>query len=57
MKAAIEAMRNKGMGSYKASRFVKIPQTALQRHVQDRQKNSIEAIKQNCLVSKFFLVK
>jgi len=29
MKVAIEAMRNKEMGSYKASRVFKVPQTTL----------------------------
>jgi len=49
MKAAIEAMRNKGMGSYKASRYVNVLQTTLrvQCYVQDRQKNLSEAIKEN----------
>jgi hypothetical protein len=45
MKAAIEGMRNKEIGSYKALRFVNLPQTALQPFVKDRQKSSIEAIK------------
>jgi len=57
MKAAIEAMRNEEMGSYKASRVMNLPQTTLQRYVKDRQKNSSEAIKQNWVGSKFFLVK
>jgi hypothetical protein len=38
-------MRNKGMGSYKASRFVKVPQTTLQRYVKDRQKSLSETVK------------
>jgi hypothetical protein len=57
LKAAIEAMRNKEMGSYKASRAFNLPQTTLQSYVKDRLENSSEAIKQNWLVSKFFLVK
>ena len=57
MKATIEAMRNKEMGSYKASRDFNLPQTRLQRYVKDRQKSTSEAIKQNWVGSKFFLVK
>jgi len=45
MKAASEAMRNKEMGSYKASRVLILQQTALRRYVKDRQKSSTEAIK------------
>ena len=45
MMAAIEAMRNKEMGSYKASRVFNIPQTTLQRYVKDRQKSSSETVK------------
>jgi len=45
MKAAIEAMRNKGMGSYKASRFFNLLQTTLKPYVKDGQKSSSEAIK------------
>jgi len=37
MKAAIEAIRNKKIGSYKASRVFNVPQTTLQRYVKDRQ--------------------
>ena len=44
MKAAIEAMRNKEMGSYKASRIFNEPQTTPERYVKDRQKSSSEAI-------------
>jgi len=44
IKAAIEALRNKEMGSYKASRIFNVPQTKLQRYVKDRQKSSSEAI-------------
>jgi hypothetical protein len=43
MKAAIEAIRNKEMDIYKASRFCNVPQT-LQRYVKDRQKISGEAV-------------
>jgi hypothetical protein len=57
VKAAIEAMRNKGMGSYKTSRVVNIPQTKLQHYVQGWQKSSIEATKQNWVEIVFFLVK
>jgi len=57
MKAAVEAMRNKEIGSYKASRVFNVPQTTVQRYVKDRQKSSSEAIKQNWVGSKFFLVK
>jgi len=45
MKAAIEAMRNKEMGSYKASRVFNVQQITLQRYDKDRQKSSSEAIK------------
>jgi len=57
MKAAIEAMRNEEMGSYKASRLFILPQTTLQSYVKDRQKSSSEAIKQIWVESKFFFVK
>jgi len=57
IKVAIEAMRKKEMGSYKASTVVNLPQTTLERYVKDRQKSSSEAIKQNWVGSKFFLVK
>jgi hypothetical protein len=45
MKAAIEAMRNKEMGSYKASRVFNVPQTTLEHYIKDREKSSNEAIK------------
>jgi len=45
MKAAIKAIRNREMGSYKASRFFKVPQTTLERYVKDQQKNSSETVK------------
>jgi hypothetical protein len=44
MKAAIEAMRNKKMVSYKVSRVFNLPQT-LERFIKDREKSSNEAIK------------
>jgi len=40
MKAAIKAIRNREMGSYKASRFFSVPQTTLERYVKDQQKSS-----------------
>jgi len=39
MKAAIEAVRNKGMGSYKAFRVSNVPQTTLEHCLKDRQKS------------------
>ena len=45
MKAAIKAIRNREMGSYKASRFFKVPQTTLGHYVKDRQKSSSETVK------------
>ena len=45
MKAAIEAIRNKEIGSYKASRVFSVPQTTLQRYVKDRKKSSSETVK------------
>ena len=45
MKAAIEATRNKEMGSYKPARVFNIPQTTLQLYVKDRQKSSSETVK------------
>jgi len=46
MKAAIEAMRNKEMGSYNASRFFSLPQKkTLQRYVIDRQNSKSEVMK------------
>jgi len=44
-KAAIEAVRNKEMGSYRASRLFNVPQTTLEGYVKDRQKISSETIK------------
>jgi len=57
MKAAIEARRNKEIGSYKAPSVFNLPQTTPQSYVKDRQESSSEAIKQNSVGSKFFLVK
>ena len=45
MKAAIEAIRNKEKGSYKASRVFSLPQTTPRRYVKYRQKSSSETIK------------
>jgi hypothetical protein len=47
MKAAIEAMRNKEMDSYKGSNVFNLAQTTLQSYVKDQQESSTEAIKQN----------
>jgi hypothetical protein len=57
MMAAIEAMKNEELDSYRASRVFSLPQTTLQRYVEDRQKSSSEAIQQNWVGSEFFLVK
>jgi len=45
IKAAIEAIRNKKLGSCKASRVFNVPQTTLERCVKDRQKSSTETVK------------
>jgi hypothetical protein len=45
MKAAIKAIRNREMGSYKATRFSSIPQTTLECYVKDQQKSSSETVK------------
>jgi len=45
MKAATEAIRNKEMISYKASRLFNVPQTILKCHVKDRQKSASETVK------------
>jgi hypothetical protein len=45
LKAATEAIRNKDMGSYRASRVFNVPQTTLERYVKDRQENSSETVK------------
>jgi len=44
MKAATEAMGNREMGSYTASRVFSVPQTTPERYVKDRQESSSEAI-------------
>jgi len=44
MKEAIETVRNKEVGSYKASRIFNLPQTTLERYVKDRQKISSETV-------------
>jgi len=45
IKAALKAIRNREMGSYKASRFFNVPQTTLERYVKDQQKSSSETVK------------
>jgi len=45
MEAATQAIRNKEIGSYKASRFFNVPQTTLESYVKDRQKSSSETVK------------
>jgi len=45
MKAAIKVIRNREMGSYKASRVFNVPQTTLERYVKDQQKSSSETVK------------
>ena len=45
MEAAIEAIKNKEMGSYKAFRVSNIPQTTLEHYVKDRKKRSSETVK------------
>ena len=45
MKAAVEAIRNKEMDSYKASRVFSVPQTTLEHYVKDQQKSSSETVK------------
>jgi transposase-like protein len=44
-KATIEAMRNKEMGSYAASRVFNLPRTTLYSYVKYWQESSSEAIK------------
>jgi hypothetical protein len=53
---SFKGMSNKEMGSYKASRVFNLPQTTLQSYIKD-QESSSEAIKQNWVGSKFYLVK
>jgi len=45
MEAAIEAIKNKEMGSCKASRVFNVPQTTLERYVKERKKSSSETVK------------
>jgi len=45
MKAATGVMRNKEIGSYKASRVFKVLQKTLERYVKDGQKSSSETVK------------
>jgi len=45
MKAAIGTLRNKEMGSCKASRVFNVPQTTLEHYVKDQQKSSSETVK------------
>jgi len=44
MKAAIEAIRSKEMGSYKASRVFNVPQTRVEHYVKHWQKSSSETV-------------
>jgi len=57
MRAVIKAIRNREMGSYKASRFFNVSQTTLERYVKDQQKSSSETVKNSWVGSKFFVVK
>jgi len=43
-KAAIKAIRNKGMGSYKATRVFNVPHTTLEHYIKDQQKSSSETV-------------
>jgi len=45
MKAAIEDIRNKEMGSCRASTFFNVAQTTPELYVKDRQKSSSERVK------------
>jgi hypothetical protein len=45
MKAPIEAIRSKEMGRYKTSRVFSMPQTSLERYVNNQQKISSDTIK------------
>ena len=56
MKAATEAMRNREMGRYRASRVFNLPQAPLQSYVKARECSS-ETVRQKWVGSKFFLVK
>jgi len=44
MKAAIEAIRNKEMGSYRAPRVFNVPQTTLEHYVKERRKSLSETV-------------
>jgi hypothetical protein len=58
MKAAVKAIRNREMGSYKASRCFNVSHTTLEHYVNDQQKSSSETVKkQNWVGSKFIVVK
>jgi hypothetical protein len=52
MKVAIEAVRNKEMGRYKASRVFNVAQTTLERYVKDQQKpcEAEDDIAEHCLL-------
>jgi len=57
-KAAIEAIRNKEMGSYRISRVFNVPQTTLKSvMLKTGRKAQVKQLKQNWVGSKFFLVK
>jgi len=56
MKEAFEAIMKEEISSYKSCRVINLPQTTLRRYVKDLQKSSSEAMKQNWVGSKFFLV-
>ena len=45
MEAAIEAIMNKEMGSYKPSRVFNVPQSTIERYVKERKKSSNETVK------------
>jgi hypothetical protein len=45
IKAAIKTIRNREMGSYKASRFFNVPQTTVEGYVKDQQKSSSGTVK------------
>jgi len=45
MKATIKAIRNREIGSHKASRFFTVSETTLERYVKDQQKSSSETVK------------
>jgi len=42
--SAVEVIRNKEMGGYKASRAFVLPQTKLQRYIKDQQKSSSDSM-------------